>query len=200
MVDLVNIIFSNPTYTLALTIVLGIIGILGRQYLGPEDDWIEQKKQNLARRLHPIAARLGRPLLQQKTIDEYVCSTTESPDFIETALHGCGYEENDVSNVKYRELPDGTRQYNVGQLSFSVADSNLQWHAYIFPGHGDYGADVYQHLEVDWDPTQGGDPEKHVTEPIQSKGDPERVLRDCLIEQDVAYEFDADWVTERQNN
>lgn len=195
----VDAIFNDPLYSAIAVVVLAVIGILSRQYLGPEDDWLELKKQNLARQFDPMTSKMGYPLLREKRVNEYVCSTTESPDFIEVALHGCDYEENDISNAKYRILPDGTRQFNVGQLAFSEPDSNVQWHAYIFPGHGDYGADIYQHAEVDWDPSQGGDPEDHLTTPFEARKDPERVLRDCLISQDVAYEFDDEWVAEMRD-
>lgn len=196
----VDVIFNDPLYSAIVVVVLAAVGILSRQYLGPEDDWLELKKQNLARRLDPITSQMGYPLLREKGVNEYVCSTPELPDEIEVILHSCRYEENDISNAKYRILPDGSRQYNVGQLAFSVPDSDIQWHAYIFPGHGDYGCDLYQHGEVDWDPSQGGDPEDHLTTPFEAVRDPERVLRDCLISEDVAYEFDDEWVEQMRNN
>lgn len=193
----VDAIFSDPLYAAIITVVLALIGILGRQYLGPEDDWIELKKQNLFKRLDPFTSKMGYPLLRQKRVNEYVCSTVElDPDAVEVTLHDCDYEENDISNAKYRILPDGTREWNVGQLAYSVEGTDKQWHAYLFPGHGTYGCDIYQHGEVDWDPSQGGDPEGHLTTPFNARGDPEEILELCFRTHEVEFERDEVFIEE----
>lgn len=185
----IDTIASDPVYSAITVIVLTIVGIVSRVYLGPQSDWVEAFKQKWVTKLDPILSIVWRSFLRQKTNDEYVCSTTILPDAVEKALHHGGYTENDLSSVKYRVLPDGTRQYNAGQLKFSEPNSSRQWHVYLFPGYKHNGTDCYQHGEADWDPSEGGGLEQHLNSD-QISGDPESVLRDVLDAQGVSYEVD----------
>ena len=182
-------IFNDPLYGAIVVVVLAVIAIVSKRFIGPSDDWVERVKRKWILRLDPILRRVWRPFTTRKYKDEYVCSVMISPDELERKVFEGGYVENDVSTVKYRVLSGSTHQYSVGQMKFSEPDSNRQWHLYIFPGHGKYGADCYQHGEEDWNPIEGGTPEDHLKSE-QIPGDPESVLRDTLDEQEVSYEVD----------
>ena len=187
-----ELIFNDPLYSAILVIVLAVVGFLSRLYVGPEDDWVEAYKRKWAIRLDPYVAQVWRPLLIQKHVGQYVATVDIDPDALERIAHQAGYIENDISNVKFRILPDGTRQYTVGQMKISEPNSARQWHLFIFPGHDGAGTDLYQHGETDWDPSEGGSPEAHLTQP-QVSGDPERVLRNALESQELPYHRDEEF-------
>lgn len=192
MQSIIDTILSDPTYQAVLLLALVLAGIVSRRVLGPEDDWVERYKRRLAVALDPWSRRLGTPLAVKKGPEEYVCSTDLEPDEVERRLHRAGYVENDLSNQKYRVLPDGTTEYAVGSMKYSEPRSSRQWHVYLFDGHGDYGADLYQHGETDWDPAEGGGPGGHLSGE-QVPGDPEGLLRNALSTKSVECEEDIRW-------
>lgn len=183
LVDIDEIVFDSPELMALLILILGVIAYL-QSKLGPGDDWIETLKLKIYLILDPILSKHGFELIRKKGIEEYIYSTHITPDEVEEVLMSCGYERNVAANKKYRELPDGSKQYEVGSMKYRYPDSDQQHHVYIFPGQY-YVCDIYGHKETDWQE----DPEGHMEDP-QIDGDPDEILKDCLDEAEVEYEKD----------
>lgn len=181
-----DIVLNNQLYYAILVVALVIAGVITRRYIGPEDDWIEDRRKEVFVRLNPVFKRMGRTLVVEKGIEDYVCTAHQTPDDIEDALYQCGYVENPISTRKYRVI-EGHKQFAVGSMKFSDPDTDIQWHAYIFPTMEGSWTDIYQHGETDWDPSEGGSPIGHL-EDKQIHGDPENVLRGCLDNRNILYE------------
>lgn len=151
--------------------------IMGRvryveEFLGPEDDWVEEDRRLLFEALHPLGDALGRPLIQSVPEADYVGHVPTSPDAYERFLVDRFYQRNLASTRKYRNPWDGGRQWAVGSWVFDPEREPWQHHVYLFPARCG-GVDVYAHLEPSI-----RRPREHVDPATGVQGDPLGLLGD----------------------
>lgn len=154
------------------------------EYLGPEDDWVEDDRRILYEAADKFLRPLGRPTIRnidQRGAGDYVTTAAASPDEVEVALDDAGYDRNLLSTRKYRSAHDGGRQWAVGSYVLDPADTDWQHHVYIFPSP-DGGTDIYAHRE-----TSVRDPHGHVTDE-QTGGDPNDRVETALAHAEIGAE------------
>lgn len=158
--------------TLTETIIDRFGGPLGRllgairraeEFLGPDDDWVEDDRRVLFEAVNVAASKLGRPTIKEKGPRDYITTTDTSPDEIEEALHP-KYQRNLLSTRKYRSTSGG-RQWAAGSWVYDPEDTSYQHHVFIFPARSG-GTDIYGHREK-----SVRDPDGHLNDE-QTPGDP----------------------------
>jgi hypothetical protein len=172
---LADLILADPTLVSALAALLGAVLWLVRG-LGPRQAVVlDAGRRALWRLLHPLASRLGRPLLRDKTDrrDEFIASVDADRRALLRVLWRHGFRWNVTSTVKYRRV-DGDRQFALSVVHRKRFDADWQQDVHIFR-NADNGWDVYGH----WEPSVT-DPTDHVGGGQQVAGDPEGVVRGAL--------------------
>ena len=115
------------------------------QFLGPEDDWVEDDR----RILYEVAQRhLGHlhTFTKEKGTAEYVTTVKEHPDVVETLLMP-PYQRNVLSNRKYRTYHGGGKQWSCISLVIDPIDEDWQHHVYGFKTEDGY-TDLHSHTET----------------------------------------------------
>jgi len=179
---LAEIILSNPTLVSALAALLGAVlwhvrGIGPRQALA-----LDRGRRALWRLLHPLASRLGRPLLRDKTDAdaEFIATVNADRRALLDALWRHGFRWNPTSTLKLRRI-NGETQYAFSAALRPSPSSEYQQDIHIFPSsNGSY--DVYGH----WEPSVV-DPTDHVGGGQQVPGDPESIVREALDDGNIQY-------------
>jgi len=181
---------SEIAYGALLFILMSVVYIQRRVKL--DDQWVFKWKHRFAYGLNPFSKNLlNRPLTRKKgkqDFDEYVVSVDQSIHEVKKAVTEYGYETNLASTSKYIIKKNRGRSWEVWSFRYRDPDSDKQYHLYLFDGHGNYGADLWQHVETDW--TE--DPEGHVSDG-QTPGDPDNVLRPALMKAGLDWERDSDF-------
>lgn len=136
-----------------------LLGYLRRaeQFLGPEDDWVEDDRRVLFEAIDPLLRPLGRSTITEKGENDYVATVSRTPDEVEVILDDQGYQRNILSTRKYRAHHDGGKQWAVGSWVLDPSDTDSQHHVYLFRSP-DGGTDIYAHSEAS------------VTEPAEHDG------------------------------
>lgn len=116
------------------------------EFLGPEDDWVEEDRRILYEAADKFLRPLGRSTVTKKTDADYITTVELSPDKVETILHDNGYERNLLSTRKYRVHHNGGKQWAVGSWVLDSDDTDWQHHVFIFHST-ESGTDVYAHKE-----------------------------------------------------
>lgn len=173
--SLTDSILSDPTVVslLAATLLALVWYVRG---IGPRQAVaLDRLRRPLWRVLDPLARRVGRPLLIDKTDrdDEDICHVAADRRALLAALWEHGFAWNPLSMVKYRDV-DGRRQYALSVVHRESPSSPSQQDVHIFPGPRG-GWDVYGHSEP-----SVTDPADHVAGGQQVSGDPEGVVRAAL--------------------
>lgn len=134
--------------------------------------------------LDPLARRRGRPLLRDKTDAHRECIATVrcSRVVLLKALWAQGFRWNPLSMVKYRDPPEGRRQYGVSIAYRETIESDWQQDVHIFPAASG-GWAIYGH----WEPSVT-DAADHVDGDEQVPGDPEGVVRAALVRGRIDFE------------
>jgi len=171
---LADLILADPTLVSALAALLGAVLWLVRG-LGPRQAVVlDAGRRALWRLLHPLASRLGRPLLRDKTDrrDELIASVDVDRRALLRVLWRHGFRWNPTSTVKFRRV-DGDRQFALSVVHRRRFDADWQQDVHIFRTRE--GWDVLGH----WEPSVT-DPTDHVGGGEQRPGDPEGVVREAL--------------------
>jgi len=178
---LAEIILSNPTLVSALAAVLAAVvwhvrGIGPRQALA-----LDRGRRTLWRLLHPLASRLGRPLLRDKTDAdaEFIATVNADRRALLDALWRHGFRWNPTSTVKYRRV-DGDRQFALSVVHRRRFDADWQQDVHIFNAREGWA--VLGH----WEPSVV-DPTDHVGGGQQVPGDPESIVREALDDGNIQY-------------
>lgn len=128
--------------------------------------------QNLRKRvlplLHPVAKRLGRPLIRDKTgSDELIAYTDKSTAEIAEALREQGFTTNPISTLKYVDGPENRIYESLTMAYRESLFAEWQTHVFVFD-LGDERA-VMSHKEKNLFRY----PLKHQQSQYQTAGDPE---------------------------
>jgi len=116
------------------------------QFLGPEDDWVENDRRILYQAADVVLRPLGRPAISNVGKKDYITTVNASSDVVEVALEAHNYQRNVLSTRKYRIHHDGGKQWADGGYVFDPPSKPWQHHVYVFDT--EYGrADVYAHKE-----------------------------------------------------
>lgn len=135
--------------------------------------------------LDGIGTTLGRPMVWEKTPDEYVCSIWATEEDLHWALVMAGYTINPLAGLKYVVDDDGERVVERGSWAKRTpVSAKHQHHLYYFPADNvAQRLHLHQHKEISWlfdaDRHQGGP---------QTPGDPDGVLTDALDDAGVGYD------------
>jgi hypothetical protein len=159
------------------------------QYFGPSYSWITGLKQRLFRAFNPLGRRHDHRLVYVKDKGDYVTTTRVSPDETERALLDGRYQRNLLSATKCRILDDGTVQFCYGQYVVDPADTDWQYHVYLFETP-DGRTDVYGHRE-----TSVREGNEHLTD-VQTHGDPNGRAKAQLADSKIGFatrDFDTSY-------
>jgi hypothetical protein len=184
---------NQPDVAAAIGAIVVLAALMMRHFLGPKSDWVESARTRWFTRLHEALSLVGGYATIEKYKKEYVASVTISEDELERVLYQGGYHRNLGAAKKYRAGSDGEDIWAIGSWAHRESlMADMQDHATLFPGHGEYTVDIYHHRETSW----VAHPIKHYFNVEQTDGDPERTLRDALDAADVEWEYDAEWASE----
>lgn len=168
----VDVIYEYPVASALLSLALVLLA-LWQLSLGPSADWTNRVRRRLWPRLDPLTRPLGRPLVNEKSREEYVA--TVDVDELEVAVDAI-YSPNLASTLKYVELPDGTRAYEVGSWVYRPRlFGKWQHHCYIFKAARGGSYHVHHHKEINYVYSPPGHTGREAIE-----GDPDDVLADVL--------------------
>lgn len=154
----------------------------GEEYIGPDDDWVEDDRRVLFEAAQFVFGKYH-TFITEKEADDYFTTTGANTDSVEVALDNFGYDRNLASKRAYRTHHDGGKQWADGAYAKPVASDGKykrQHHVYLFAGP-DGGTDIYGHTE-----TSVVEGLEHLTEMNLVHGDPlgmtEEALNDAGIE------------------
>lgn len=112
------------------------------EYLGPEDDWIEDDRRVL---FEAIDGLFGYSTVYDIDDTDYVFTVNASPDGVEEILYAEEYKRNLVSGRKRREI-DGKKQYAHGSWAKYSDGGEKQHHVWLFETPAG-NTDIYAHYE-----------------------------------------------------
>lgn len=159
-----------------------LIGSVRRveDFLGPEDDWVEEDR----RIAYEAAQRLlgdYHDFIREKGTADYITTAHATPNVVERALSGYGYDRNLLSTRKYREHHDGGKQWAVGSWAYDPEDTDWQHHVFLFRAPNG-GTDVYGHREP-----SPRDVDGHLDRSTGVHGDPNGRVANALDTYEVEY-------------
>lgn len=170
----VDVIYEYPVASALLSLTLLLLA-LWQLSLGPSADWTNRVRRRLWPRLDPLTRPLGRPLVNEKSREEYVATVDVDVDELEVAVATI-YAPNLASTLKYIELPDGTRAYEVGSWVYRPRlFGKWQHHCYIFKAANGGSYHLHHHKEINYVYSPPGHTGREAIE-----GDPDDVLVDGL--------------------
>lgn len=158
--------------------------------LGTSYSWVTRIKQTLFRGLNPVGRRLDHRLVYVKDDGDYIKTTRVGPGETEQALLAGRYQRNLLSASKCRILEDGTVQFCYGQYVIDPADTDWQYHVYLFETPDGGRTDVYGHRETSV--RKGND---HLIDE-QTPGDPNGLAKAQLSDERIGFterDFESRW-------
>lgn len=135
--------------------------------------------------VHPIADwAISRPLIREKSADEYVCSVDCSFLELQKALHAYGYRHNLLATLKYI-LVNPTRAFEAGSWAFrETLRAKWMQHCYFFGAAEErYTFHLNHHKEINYLHSPKGHENGE-----RSEGDPDHTFRDALDAAGIEYD------------
>jgi len=188
-----ELIESDPQLAAIVGAFFVVLG-LAQYFLGPDDDWVETRREKYLLELHEILSIFGGyAKVTKEGPGEYVYSVKVGEEELEEILYSGGYHRNVIAAKKERIKPDGEKELSLNSWVHRPSlMADMQSHATNYPGHKEGEVDIYHHYETSW----VSHPIEHYFSVKQYDGDPEGHLEEALEMADVEYYRDEEWVNE----
>lgn len=176
MLNIQEFVFSSEVLSVILMIAVLCAVLVSKRYFRHRPRLLFTIRRLFWPLFDRVARKRGRSFTTCKNPEEYVFTVRATLPRIHESFRSFGHDPSVASTLKYRLLPDGTKQYSVASWTYrETLFARHQHHAYVFPSVFGDGYDIYNHKEIN----NVSDPEGH-TGPKRTSGDPDGVVAEAF--------------------